>query len=174
VNRLSYDLYLTDDGDITITSSNRNYNAEFEYNFHIAPSDSLLFNFKIENSYKPQRHMNQLDYNFYIYVPKYDKIAVAVKDKEYIYQAIKIRLNTELNTVRKNEDLGTDIFTMLHKDPTNEKLQKQLENKVRIAISDILTDYSVSVQVMQSNYLDYHDNVRIVITNNKDVFYYYL
>jgi phage baseplate assembly protein W len=118
--------------------------------------------------------MNQLDYNFYVYVPKYDKIAVAVKDKEYIYQAIKIRLNTELNTVRKNENLGTDIFTMLHKDPTNEKLQKQLENKVRIAISDILTDYSVSVQVMQSNYLDYHDNVRIVITNNKDVFYYYL
>ena len=171
---MSYDLYLTDNGDITITSSNRNYDAEFEYNFHIAPTDSLLFNFNIENIQKTQRRMNQLDYSFYIYVPKYDKIAVVVKDKEYIQQAIKIRLNTELNTVKRNEDLGTDIFSMLHKDPTNLKLQKQLENKVRIAISDILTDFSVSVQVMQSNYLDYHDNVRIVITNNEEIYYYYL
>ena len=171
---MSYDLYLTDNGDITITSSNRNYDAEFEYNFHIAPSDSLLFNFNIENSYKQQRHSNQLDYSFYIYTPKYDKIAIAITDKKYIEQAIKIRLNTELNTVRKNETLGSNIFSMIHKDPTNTKLQKELIEKVKIAISDILSDCTITIQVMQSNYLDYHDNVKIVITNNEEIYYYYL
>ena len=171
---MSYDLYLTDNGDITITTSNRNYDAEFEYNFHIAPTDSLLFNFNIENLYKTQTYNNQLNYNFYIYTPKYDKIAVAVKDNKYLEQAIKIRLNTELNTVRHNEDMGSDIFSLVHKDPTDTKIQEQLKEKVKIALSDILKDYSVSVQVMQSNYLDYHDNVRIVITNNEEIFYYYL
>lgn len=171
---MSYDLYLTDNGDLTVTSSNRNSDVEFEYNFHIAPTDSLLFNFNIENSFKLQRKENQLDYNFYIYTPKYDKIAIAITDKEYIEQAIKIRLNTELNTIRKNEDLGTNIFTLLHSDPTNTKIKKQLENKVREAISDLFSEFSVSVQVMQSNYLDYHDNVRIVITNDEEIYYYYL
>lgn len=171
---MSYDLYLTDNGDLTVTSSNRNSDVEFEYNFHVAPTDSLLFNFNIENSFKLQRKENQLDYNFYIYTPKYDKIAIAITDKEYIEQAIKIRLNTELNTIRKNEDLGTNIFTLLHNDPTNTKIKKQLENKVREAISDLFSEFSVSVQVMQSNYLDYHDNVRIVITNDEEIYYYYL
>lgn len=172
---MSYDIYLTDSGDFAIASSDVNINKnKFEYIFHIAPSDSLLFNFNIENNIKPTRHMNQLDYNFYVYTPKYDKIAIAITDKEYIQQAIKIRLDTELGTIRGNEDIGTDIYTLIHNDHTNTKLRKQLCEKVKAAISDVLTNCTVSIQLLQLEYLDYHDSVRIVITNNEETYYYYL
>ena len=172
---MSYDLYLTDSGDFAIgTSTINNNDNKFEYIFHVAPSDSLLFNFNIENNEKPQRILNKLDYNFYIYTPKYDKIALAVSDKNYIQQAIKIRLDTEFGTVKGNEDLGTDIYLSIHQDPTNTKTQKQICDKVKKAISDVLTNCSVSIQLIQSKYLDYHDSVRIVIVNEEEVYYYYL
>jgi phage baseplate assembly protein W len=172
---MSYDLYLTDSGDFAIGTSTVGTNDDkFEYIFHIAPTDSLLFNFNIENNETQQRVANQLDYNFYIYTPKYDKIAIAITDKDYIQQAIKIRLDTELGTIKGNEDIGTDIYTLIHKDPTKTKIRKQICDKVKVAISDVLTNCTVSIQLIQSKYLDYHDSVRIVIVNDEEIYYYYL
>ena len=43
---MAYDLFLTNNGDISFyTSDKRTSNEMFEYNFHVALTDSLLFNF---------------------------------------------------------------------------------------------------------------------------------
>lgn len=168
------DLFLTNTGDISFTTTNTLSRPDlFIYNFHVATSESLLFNFNIVNNVEPV-NANSFTYNFYIYTPKYDKSVKTVSKNTYIQQAIKIRLSTELGTIRENYDLGSDIYTYMHSDLSNSKLKPQMERLVKAAISDILPNASVTIYFLNTNYLNYHDSIKIVIINDEDIYYYTL
>lgn len=168
-----YDLFLTKNGDLSfLTTNSLAKNETFTFNFHIARSDSLLFNFGIDNNIESRPKPNQLTFNFYLYKPKYDKIARTVTDYNFINQAIKIRLNTELGSITGNETLGSTIFDLMHSSIPADRLRNQIKEIVIKAISDILPNATVDVQLLNTDYLNYHDSIRIVIVNNEELYYY--
>ncbi len=246
---MSYDLLLTNSGDLSFIVSNSKYkNERLEFNFHVAPTDSLLFNFAIDNNYNMKnitfpdkntkasrmtqsiatlddvatianptagmrfyvedeqktyevlnvnevQYLNEFgqtitvtkiggiqpiefspgfNYNFYAYTLQNDKINRVVTDKAYIQQAIKIRLNTELNSIRGNEDVGADLYQFLHTNTQASRLLINISDKVKAAIADILPNCTVTAYIINSDYLNYHDSIKIVIVNNEDVYYYYV
>lgn len=167
------DLFLTKNGDLSFSPINKRINTNvFEFNFHVARTDSLLYNFSVINIGSGDRHSNQFDYNFYIYKPEYDKVARTVSGTSYINQAIKLRLNTELGTVRNNESLGSELYKLMHSNIPNNKLQIKLQSIVKQALKDIVPDAVIEIHFLNANYLNYHDGIRIVIINNEDVYYY--
>ncbi len=131
-------------------------------------------NVYIIQDYKELLLSGSLEMNSYIYTPKFDKRCSIVSDSEYIEQAIRIRLSTELETVRENMDLGTDIYTLYHSNLTANKLELTIKNKVYDAIKDILPNSSIDIRISKSDYLNYHDSIEIVIINNDKTFYYYV
>ena len=172
---MAYDLFLTNNGDISFyTSDRRTTNEIFEYNFHVAPTNSLLFNFSVENLNSNRIYPNQLLFNFYTYIPKYNKVVRTINEDNYIQQAIKIRLDTELGSIRGYEDMGANLHTILHSNMKNSRLTKNISEMVKAAISDILPNCSVNVSILNTQYLNYHNSIKIVIINNEKTYYYTL
>lgn len=166
------DLFLTDSGDLSfLTNISSKMSEGFEFNFHIAQSNSLLFNFYIDNT-KVKENNNSFKYNFYTYTPSYNKEIMTVSSKNYIQQCIKIRLNTEINTIRENTDLGTELHTIIHSSIPDNKLKSKVEKMIKNSIQDILPNASVTVSFLNTDYLNYHDSIRVVIINSEDVYYY--
>ena len=245
---MKFDLLLTNTGDLSFVSSNSRYNRDrFEFNFHVAPTDSLLFNFEISNTnnldiiQRPYRatkvsyvvgtrstvdmienpeigeriyiederktyrivsvneivyldlpseeeiRINKVGdiipveysetnfyYDFYAYTLQNDKVNKIVSDKEYIQQAIKLRLNTESNSIRGNETMGADLFKFMHSNTQQSRLLNDISNQVKQAVSDILPNCTVRAYIINSDYLNYHDSIKIVIINNEEVYYFYI
>ena len=166
------DLFLTDSGDLSFLTNMSSKSSEgFVYNFHIAQTDSLLFNFYIDNTNKKENN-NCFEYSFYTYTPEYNKEMMTVSSKNYIQQCIKIRLNTELDTIRENTDMGCNLHTIIHSNIPNNKLKTKVEEMIKESIQDILPNASVSVSFLNTDYLNYHDSIRVVIVNNEDIYYY--
>ena len=115
-----------------------------------------------------------LKYDFYSFVPQFDKVSRTVRNKEYIHQAIKLRLNTELGTVLKSESLGTSLHEYMHSNLDSSKLLSKVTSQVKKSIEDILPNCSVSAYIINSDYLNYHDSIKIVIINNEEIYYYYI
>ena len=177
------DLFLTDSGDLSFLTNTFTKSSEgFSFNFHIASSESLLFNFYVENNMDEEFDKtpitdreyvsDRFKFNFYTYTPEYNKIVKTVSNKGYIQQCIKLRLSTELSTIRGNTDMGSNLHTIMHSSIPDNKLQTQIERMIKESIGDILPDASVSVSFLNTDYLNYHDGIKIVIINNEDVYYY--
>lgn len=167
------DIFLTRNGDFAFsTVDTLNKNETFEFTFHIATSESLMFNFNILNKVPEEIHPNRLVFDFYVYEPKYDKSAKVVQDSDFINQAIKLRLDTELGTVRGNENLGCELHTLMHSNIPNNKLKSKIEAMVRNALMDVLPNATIEIQFLNTDYLNYHDSIRIVIVNNEELYYY--
>ena len=118
------------------------------------------------------RASSALEYSFYTYTPEYNKEMMTVSSKNYIQQCIKIRLNTELDTIRENTDMGCNLHTIIHSNIPNNKLKTKIEEMIKESIQDILPNASVSVSFLNTDYLNYHDSIRVVIVNNEDIYYY--
>ena len=173
---MSFDLLLTNSGDLSFINSYSKYKEErFQYNFHVAPTNSLLFNFDVlnNNDFKIKSG-NYFNFNFFTYTPQFDKINRVVKDTEYIQQAIKIRLDTELGTVKGEESLGSTLYAVLHSNLQKSKILSEICKIVKAAISDILYDVEIEAYFVDSDYLNFHDTIKIVITNNEEVYYYFI
>jgi phage baseplate assembly protein W len=97
---------------------------------------------------------------------------MTVSSKNYIQQCIKIRLNTELDTIRGNTDMGCNLHTIIHSNIPNNKLKGKVEEMIKESIQDILPNASVSISFLNTDYLNYHDSIRVVIVNNEDIYYY--
>ena len=168
---MSLDIFLTDSGDFSFYTNTDNISDGFTYSFHVAPTESLLFRFHTENK---TQHINNnvFNYNFYLYTPRYDKTIRSISKKTFIYQNIKLRLNTELNTVRRNSEMGCDLHTIMHSNLPSDKLAIRIEEMVKASIADLLPKSTVSVSLLNTNYLDYHDSIKIVIINDEDVYYF--
>ena len=168
---MALDLFLTDSGDFSFYTNADNLSDGFVFSFHIAPTDSLLFRFHTVNKFQ-QKTDNMFNYNFYLYTPKYDKTIKSVSKDGFIYQNIKLRLNTELNTVRENLGMGCDLHTIMHSNIPNNRLCSYIEEMVKASIIDLLPNSKVSVSLLNTNYLDYHDSIKIVIISDEDVYYF--
>ena len=103
-----------------------------------------------------------------------DKINRVVNNNEFIQQAIKLRLNSDIGNIRGNETMGADLFKFMHVNTQKSRLLTQISDQVKTAISDILPNCTVSAYIINSNYLNYHDSIKIVIVNNEDIYYYYI
>ena len=245
---MKFDLLLTNTGDLSFVSSNSKFNRDkFEFYFHVAPTDSLLFNFEVSNTnrsnavVRPNKatkvsyvvnSRDSLDmiedpkvnervfiekeqktycivsvneivyldietdeevrvvkvgdiipieysetnfyYDFYTYTLQNDKINKVITDKEYMQQGIQLRLNTEINSIRGNEGMGADLFKFMHSNTQESKLLNKISEQVKAAVSDILPNCTVQAYIINSDYLNYHDSIKIVITNNEEIYYFYI
>lgn len=168
---MSLDIFLTESGDFSFFTNTDFLNDSFTFNFHVAPTNSLLFNFYILNN-TPVVNDNSFEYNFYLYTPRYDKKIKSVSGKSFIHQNIKLRLSTEINTVRENWTMGCNLHTIMHSNLPDKRLITTIEKMIKDSISDLLPKATVSVSLLNTNYLDYHDSIKVVIINDEDVYYY--
>ena len=92
--------------------------------------------------------------------------------ESFIHQNIKLRLSTEINTVRENWAMGCDLHTIMHSNLPDKRLMATIEKMIKDSISDLLPKATVSVSLLNTNYLDYHDSIKVVIINDEDVYYF--
>jgi phage baseplate assembly protein W len=184
---MKYDLLLTETGDLSFITSNTKFKNEMlEFNFHIAQTDSLRLNFNIigtnDNMEFPNKQpedlnrmfSDSLQLSFYTYTPSFDKMSRTVRNRDYIQQSIKLRLSTEINTVLHNEKLGSNLHEYIHSNLETSRLLSNIVQQVKSSIVDILPSCEVSAYIINSDYLNYHDSIKIVIVNNEEVYYYYI
>lgn len=136
--------------------------------------ESITQNVVSKYTFLNLKFSGSLQYDFYIYTPPFDKIARTVRNKEYIQQSIKLRLSTELNTVLGNNDLGSNLHTYIHSNTTANKLLAEIAQEVKKSINDLLPNCEVHAYIINSDYLNYHDSIKIVIINNEETYYYYI
>jgi integrase len=123
---------------------------------------------------QPVETSTNFDFNFYVFTPKHDKVSKVLNKQDYIEQAIKIRLETESGTIRGNESMGADLFKLLHSNGQSSKIITKINNQVKEALSDILPNCTVESYIINSDYFNYHNTIKIVIINNEEVYYYYI
>jgi hypothetical protein len=168
-----YDLSLTPTGDISFESFNYNTDECFQFNFHIASSDSLLFNFYLQPTIVENSN-SLFNYNFYVYSPNNDKINKIVEDNNYLKQMIRIRLDTELGTVKGNETLGSTIYQLMHSNMHESRLLSLIKTEVKKVTADILDNADIDVQFINHGYLDYYTSIKITIIVDDNMFYFIL
>ena len=115
---MNYDFQLNKNGDILFKQSNRD-NSSLQLDFYVAESKGLMFNFYIDSYIDEQEYLNDLDpefiFEFYIDTPKNNKEILCIENKEdYLYQQLKIRLNSALGTIKGNEEIGSTIDNYRH------------------------------------------------------------
>ena len=77
-----------------------------------------------------------------------------------------------MGSITGNETLGSTIFDLMHSNIPSDRLRNKIKEIVTKAISDILPNATVDVQLLNTDYLNYHDSIRIVIVNNEELYYY--
>ena len=112
--------------------------------------------------------------NMYLKKAENNKEIVLAKDEDYIEQQIKIRLQTTLNTLLHNEDIGSDLDLYRHNIITEKDDFSTIKESVRRAIEDILPEAEIDVEKIETIYLDYSNSLMITIRNRDYSYYYYV
>ena len=68
--------------------------------------------------------------------------------------------------------MGCDLHTVMHSNLPDKRLMATIEKMIKDSISDFLPKATVSVSLLNTNYLDYHDSIKVVIINDEDVYYF--
>ena len=160
----NYDFLLDNRGDISFETTPQEEDTQFVFNFHYATSDSLLFNFFPEIHGTKKREPEMLQFNFYTYEVLYDKKNRLITGDDYIRQAIRIQLETEIGTLRENEDIGSDLYKYKHMFMNENEVIKKIENCVYETIKHIVPDVKVSVHFQKTAYYDFFNAIKISIT----------
>ena len=175
-----YDFQLNKNGDILFKQSDHNKNY-LQFDFYVASSNGLRFDFYVDNYINSQQYLSGLQpsfaFDFYIDVPKNNKEILCIDDKEdYIYQQIKIRLNSAIGSIENNEKIGSDLDKYRHilLNPDKENDYSALINSVKEAIKDILPNAEVNVYNRPSIYTDFTNSIIVYIVQNDINYYYYL
>ena len=169
------DFMLNDSGDISFSKIEQN-NSELQFDFFICNNSALFFDFYVEN-YKDPKYLKGLTpgliLNFSTNKINYDKeIDYNVDEEDYLYQQLKIRVSSSLNTILGNKDIGSNVEFYRHRN-----IEDNLDNilsSVKEAITHILPDAKISIIKTKTNYYDYSNTLKITISNKKYNFYYYL
>lgn len=170
----NYDFLLNNHGDITFESSTQEEQERFTFNFHYATSDSLLFNFFTEINGTKKRDAEMLQFNFNTYEILYDKNNRLVSGNEYIKQAIKIALETELGTVRQNPEVGSDIYRYRHMFMNVDEVIATITERATEAIQKIVPNSEVRVYVRQTPYYDFYNAIKISVIFLEEVMWFTL
>jgi hypothetical protein len=158
------DFLLDSNGDLEFESESQSDASKFEFNFHIATSDSLLFNFYAEVSGEKKREPGMFQYNFDTYEILYDKVNKLISGDEYIKQAIRISLETEKNTLRENASVGSELYKYRHCPLHNTKIITTIEECIYDAIKHIVPNSEVKVYLKETAYFDFYNAIKISIT----------
>lgn len=158
------DFLLDSNGDLEFESESQSDASKFEFNFHIATSDSLLFNFYAEVSGEKKREPGMFQYNFDTYEILYDKVNKLISGDEYIKQAIRISLETEKNTLRENASVGSELYKYRHCLLHDTKIITTIEESVYDAIKHIIPNSEVKVYLKETAYFDFYNAIKISIT----------
>lgn len=169
------DFLLNVNGDIVFQKSTLSKDS-FQLDFLISPYKAIAINFYIEN-YNNFKHIDNLTpqflFNFNIKKIENDKKVIMAEDEEeYLKQQIKIRLETPLNTLLCNEEIGSNISIYNHKVMGNDF--EEIKECVKEAISDILPNAKIQVQKIDTIYLDYSNSLMITINFKNYNYYYYV
>ena len=167
-----YDLLLNSRGDISFEVAPKEELEQFVFNFHYATSDSLLFNFFADINGTKKREPDMLQFNFNTHIVSYDKKNRLISDNEYIKQAIRIQLETELGTLRENEEAGSKIYKYRHMFMNPTEVIAAIEECAYEAIKDIVPDCEVKVYLRETNYYDFYNAIKIsVIFKDKTMWF---
>lgn len=158
-----YDFLLNSKGDISFEAMSQDEIEQFVLEFHCATSDSLLFNFFTEINGEKKREPEMLQFNFSTYEILYDKKNKLVTGDEYIKQAIKIQLETEIGTLRENSDIGSDLYRYRHMLMDKEVVIARIKECVTAAIKDIVPNCEVKVYLLETAYYDFHNAIKISV-----------
>lgn len=174
-----FDFQLGENGDILFKQSSREKES-LQFDFFTANTNGLVFNFYID-SYNNKEYLADLkphfELDFYIDNPEDNKEIVCIDNKEdYIYQQIKIRLNSALGTIRNNETLGSKLDNYRHMllNPDKHKGYEELILCIRDAIKDILPNAGIDIYNTPSIYTDFTNSLVVMITQDDLNYYYYL
>ena len=159
-----YDLTLDAHGDLFFESMPIESSERFEFSFHIASSDSLLFNFHTESVGEKTRQPDMFQFNFDTYEMLYDKVNKLVSGDDYIRQAIRIQLETEINTLRENSDVGSELYKYRHCLLTDTKIIAEIEKSIYESIKHIVPNSEVKIYLKETAYFDFYNAIKISIT----------
>lgn len=168
----NYDFLLNSHGDISFEVAPKEEMEQFVFNFHYATSDSLLFNFFADINGTKNREPDMLQFNFNTYTVLYDKKNKLISGDEYIKQAIKIQLETELDTLRENETVGSNIYKYRHMFMNPDEVIAFIEECAYEAIKDIVPNCEVKVYLRETDYYDFYNAIKIsVIFTDKTMWF---
>ena len=170
----SFDFLLNSRGDLSFESMPQKEAEQLIFNFHYATSDSLLFNFFTEINGVKKREPEMLQFNFNTYTILYDKENKLISGEEYIQQAIKIALETELGTLRENTDLGSDLYKYKHMFMNETKVVEYVREAVYKAIKDIVPDAVVNIYFRETAYYNFFNAIKIAIEFNNKIMWFTL
>ncbi len=161
---MDYDFLLTNKGDISFEVSDIEDSESFTFNFHYATSDSLLFNFFPEINGTKEREPGMLQFNFNTYTVLYDKKNKLISGDDFIKQSIKIALETELGTVRENDEVGSEIYKYRHMFMEEKSVITTIEKYATEAVHKIIPNSEVKVYLMKTDYYDFYNAIKISVT----------
>ena len=169
------DFVLNSNGDLSFFASDPNSN-QFQLDFFTSNNSSLLFDFYIEN-FKSSSYLKDLKpelvFNFELSNIEYNKdIYCTTSEEDYLFQQIKIRLSSPLETIMGNESIGSTLDYYRHKN-IDENIYT-ISECIKNAIKDIMPNVKVNVEKIGNAYFDYTDSLKITISNKDYNFYYYL
>lgn len=175
-----YDFQLNKNGDILFKQSQKKETA-LQFDFYVANTKGMIFNFYIDN-YEEQKYLNdlvpQFAFKFYVDTPKNNKDIMCIDNKEdYLYQQIKIRLNSALGTIKSNENIGSTLDNYRHillNPDKNKGNYSDLILCVKNAIKDILPNAEITIYNSSSIYTDFTNSIVISIIQDDLNYYYYL
>lgn len=168
----NYDFLLNSHGDISFEVAPKEEMEQFVFNFHYATSESLLFNFFADINGTKNREPDMLQFNFNTYTVLYDKKNKLISGDEYIKQAIKIQLETELDTLRENETVGSNIYKYRHMFMNPDEVIAFIEECAYEAIKDIVPNCEVKVYLRETDYYDFYNAIKIsVIFTDKTMWF---
>ena len=169
---MSSDFLLDGKGDLMFETMDPEELEQFVFNFHYATSDSLLFNFFTDINGTKEREPEMFQFNFSTHKVLYDKKNRLISGNEYLQQAIKIQLETEIGTLRENADAGSDIYKYRHMFMQPNDVVYIIEEHVYDAIKDIVPDCEVKVYLQKTAYYDFYNAIKIsVILKDKTMWF---
>lgn len=171
------DFLLSSNGDIMFEKSNF-IEDSLEFNFLVSSHKTLSLNFYIEN-YNDFKYLDgftpQFILNFNLKKIENDKsIVINENEEQYYQQQIKIRLETPLNTLLQNNNIGSNISLYNHKVITNDNTFEDIKKCVKEALQDILPNAQIQVDKIDTIYLDYSNSLLITINFKNYSYYYYV
>lgn len=158
-----YDFMLNNFGDISFEIMDKEELEQFVFNFHYATSDSLLFNFFTEINGTKNREPDMLQFNFNVYEVLYDKKNRLISGDDFLKQAIKLQLETEIDTLRENRSVGSEIYKYRHMFMNPEEVKMFIEECAYDAIKDIVPDCEVKVYLQRTDYYDFYNAIKISV-----------
>lgn len=160
---MSIDFFLDNHGDITFEAAPQEELEQFVFNFHYATSDSLLFNFFSEINGTKERDSDMLQFNFNTYSVLYDKKNRLVSGDEYIKQAIKLQLETELGSIRENGSIGSTLFRYKHMFMNEEEVIEKITQVATDAVKVIVPNSEIKVYFNKTAYYDFYNAIKIAV-----------